>query len=49
MGNKFNIRDHSLNLIIDNYNIPEFWTISKDCIDGCKDCEYICIQKVIII
>lgn len=45
MGNnyvstEYNIRTHNLTEIIEDYIIPEFWIISKDYIDECRDCEY---------
>lgn len=45
MGNnfvdkKFNIKKNEIRQIIDEYLIPKFWTISKDFIKECRDCEY---------
>ncbi|OPJ57784.1 radical SAM protein [Clostridium chromiireducens] len=45
MGNdfidkRFNIRINDMNNIIDNYLITKFWSVSKDFINECKDCEY---------
>ena len=50
MGNKFinanfNVRNHSLNQIMDKYIVPELWKISKDYIVECKVCEYRYICK----
>ncbi len=36
----FNIRNYSLEELLDKYIIPSFWSISKDNIEVCKDCEY---------
>lgn len=36
----FNIRNYSLEELLDKYIIPSFWSISKDKIEVCKDCEY---------
>lgn len=45
MGNdfldkRFNVRKNKINEIIDECLIPKFWSISKDFIDECKNCEY---------
>lgn len=50
MGEKFinkeyNIRNNSLEELLEKYIIPEFWSISKDKIKVCKDCEYRYICK----
>lgn len=36
----FNIKELSVNEILENYLKPKFWSISKDYVDECKDCEY---------
>lgn len=40
INEKYNVRRQTLNDIIEGYMIPQFWSISRDCIDECKDCEY---------
>ena len=40
LSKEYNIKDYTINEILDKYLIPEFWSISKDFIDICKDCEY---------
>ena len=50
MGEKFinkeyNIRNNSLEELLKEYIIPEFWSISKNKIKVCKDCEYRYICK----
>lgn len=39
-NSKYNIKRYSINSILEKYLIPEFWSLSKDYIDECKDCEY---------
>lgn len=36
----FNIRTSSLKTILDNYIIPNFWSLSRDKIEDCKECQY---------
>ncbi len=40
INNEYNVREHKLSNILSDYVIPEFWILSKDYIDVCKDCEY---------
>lgn len=40
INDEYNIRTHSLTEIIDDYIIPKFWSISKDYIEECRECEY---------
>lgn len=41
---RYNVRDSSLDDVLTNYLFPEFWSVSKDNINICKNCEfrYIC-------
>lgn len=39
-NSKYNIKRYSINCILEKYLIPEFWSLSKDYIDECKDCEF---------
>lgn len=36
----YNIKTHSMDTILKEYVIPQFWSISKDDIHECRDCEY---------
>ena len=40
INKNYNIRVQTLKDIIESYIIPQFWSISRDYIDECKDCEY---------
>ena len=45
MGNKYidysyNVKQNSLRQIMGEYVKKEFWNLSMDCIEICKDCEY---------
>ncbi|MDR3597468.1 radical SAM protein [Clostridium sp.] len=40
LNKKFNTQKNDINEIVDEYLIPQFWRISKDFINECKDCEY---------
>lgn len=41
----YNIKELSVNEILENYLKPNFWSISKDYVDECKDCEYRYVYK----
>lgn len=40
LNKSYNVRTHTLEKIINNYITPEFWALSKDYVEVCKDCEY---------
>lgn len=40
INDAYNIRTYSLTEIINDYIIPEFWSMSKDYIEEWRDCEY---------
>lgn len=37
---RYNTRLQSLDKILEEYLIPQFWNVSRDYIEVCKDCEY---------
>ncbi len=40
INKEYNLKEKSIKNIIDDYLISNFWKISKDYIENCKDCEY---------
>lgn len=40
----YNLKKYSLKEVLENQLFPNFWSLSKDCIEVCKDCEfrYVC-------
>lgn len=40
INENYNVRKDSIDNIIDDYLIPEFWYMSKDYIEECRECEY---------
>lgn len=42
---RYNVKFNSMEEIIDNYLIPQFWSLSKDYISECRECEYRYICK----